>query len=359
MAWQDFLAAIAVVVNGLPQGLLALTYGFGALPTAIGFLVGSVLMLVFQQVAPISFQAESIVLAGSLGKNRLERLNIVFFTGLIMALIGGLGLLTPTIQFIGPSILNGMMAGVGIMLARVAVIMVKEDKIAGGVALLSAVLTYFLTGGDLVYTIVISVFASSLVWIIVKRQMKKKADSPAEEPEINLENEKPKRLKLVCNYNVIRSVLALVTLQIGGNIAYASVTGGIANTAVNIDQITLYSGLADSASAFFGGGPVEAIISGTAAAPHPIASGVLMMLIMAAVLFARLLPKVAKHIPSQSIAGFLLVLGAVVVFPGNISTGLAGDPVVAGVTTIVTAITDPFIGMIAGIATRVLVGFLG
>ncbi len=81
MTLKDVLAALATVVNGLPQGLLALNYGFAAFPTALGFLPGIVGVLAFNQVAPISFQAESIVLAGTLGKDKTERLNIVFYTG--------------------------------------------------------------------------------------------------------------------------------------------------------------------------------------------------------------------------------------------------------------------------------------
>ncbi|WP_352419198.1 NCS2 family permease [Proteiniborus sp.] len=354
MFFQDLLAAIAVVINGLPQGLLALSYGFGVLPTAAGFLIGSIGMLVFGQVAPISFQAESIVMAGTLGKNRNERLNIVFFTGIVMAIIGGFGLLNPTIDFIGTAILNGMMAGVGIMLAKTGIVMCKENKIAGGVAMTSAILTYFFTDNNLIYTIVISVFVSTLVHVLIKRFSQK---TVSEESSLDLSNEKFEPLKFTCNYNVIRNILALVTLQIGGNIAYASVTGSIAGAAVDVDKITLYSGLADSASAFFGGGPVEAIISGTAAAPNPVRSGVLMMTIMAVILLIKFLPKIAKYVPSQSIAGFLFVLGALVVFPNNAGAGLSDAPMVAGVTTIVTAVTDPFIGMVAGLLVRFFTGF--
>lgn len=353
MFFQDLLAAIAVVINGLPQGLLALSYGFGVLPTAAGFLIGSIGMLVFGQVAPISFQAESIVMAGTLGRNRNERLNIVFFTGIAMAIIGGLGLLNPTIDFIGTAILNGMMAGVGIMLTKTGIMMCKENKIAGGVAMASAILVYFFTDNNLIYTIVISVFVSTIAHIFMKRSSK---ETESKESPLDLSNEKFTPLKFTCNYSVIRSVLALVTLQIGGNIAYANVTGSIAGAAVDVDKITLYSGLADSASAFFGGGPVEAIISGTAAAPNPVRSGILMMAIMAVILLIKVLPKVAKYVPSQSIAGFLFVLGALVVFPGNASVGLADSPIVASVTTIVTAVTDPFVGMIAGLIVRFFTG---
>lgn len=348
MSFQDLLAALAVVINGLPQGLLALTFGFAAFPTALAFIIGPVSMLLFNQIAPISFQAESIVLAGTMGKNRSERLNIVFFTGIIMAIIGGLGLLEPTIKFIGPSILNGMMGGVGIILAKVGIEMARENKLAGGISLLSAVLTYFITD-NLVYTIVISVFVSSAIWLFANKNSEEFNKS-----DVNLEYEKFIPLKFKLNKNVIRSVLGLVTLQIGGNIAYASITGNLANKPVNIDLVTLYSGIGDAVSAFFGGGPVEAIISGTAVAPNPLISGVIMMVIMAAVLMAKLLPKIAKYVPNQSIAGFLFVLGAIVVFPTNIALGLEGTPIVGGVTAIVTSATDPFIGMLSGIFVRFL-----
>lgn len=56
----DLLAIIGVVLNGLPQGLLALAYGFASVPTALAFLVGVVGNLATQSVAPISFQAETI-----------------------------------------------------------------------------------------------------------------------------------------------------------------------------------------------------------------------------------------------------------------------------------------------------------
>ena len=148
---------------------------------------------------------------------------------------------------------------------------------------------------------------------------------------------------------LFRSVLALVTLQIGGNIAYASITGSLANSSINVDYVTLYSGVGDAVSAFFGGGPVEAIISGTAVAPNPIVAGIAMMLIMAVLLFAKLLPQLARFVANQTIAGFLLVLGAIVVFPVNIQEGLAVEPVVTGVTATITATTDPFLGMLAGV----------
>lgn len=114
----------------------------------------------------------------------------------------------------------------------------------------------------------------------------------------------------------------------------------------------------------FGGGPVESIISATGGAPHPLMSGVLMMVLMAIILFSGLLPKMGKYIPSESIAGFLFVLGAIVTVPVNAvsaltATGVPGGPIVGGITMTVTAITDPFLGMVSGIIFKVFASILG
>ena len=50
----DLMAVIGVVLNGLPQGLLALAYGFASVPTALAFFVGAIGNTVTQSVAPIS-----------------------------------------------------------------------------------------------------------------------------------------------------------------------------------------------------------------------------------------------------------------------------------------------------------------
>lgn len=347
LGFSDLAAAIAVVINGLPQGLLALSYGFAALPTALGFGVGTIGALLFGSVAPISFQAESIVLAGTMGKNRAERLTIVVICGIVMAVVGALGLLQPTIAFIGPAIENGMMAGVGIILATVAVNMLKANFLVGAVSVASAVLVY-MTTKNLVYTIVVSVVAGTIAHLIRGKSSGVQVDS-----SIEVIKRQPMVWK---SPSVIRGALAMICLQIGGNIAYAGITGNIAQKAVNVDHITLYSGLADAVSAFFGGGPVEAIISGTGAAPHPMLAGVLMMGIMTIILLTKLLPVIGKKVPSESIAGFLFVLGAIVVFPVNIGMAIQGDALVGGVTAVVTAATDPFIGLVAGVLIRFLTG---
>ena len=137
---QDILAAIGVVLNGIPQGLLALSMGFASVPTALGFGVGVIGCLLLGSVAPISFQAETIVLAGTMGKNMRERLSMVFFAGVTMAALGACGLLTAIVNFAGETVLNAMMAGVGLVLTKLALGMMKENKLVGITSVVTAVL---------------------------------------------------------------------------------------------------------------------------------------------------------------------------------------------------------------------------
>ena len=350
---QDILAAIGVVLNGIPQGLLALSMGFASVPMALGFGVGVIGCLLLGSVAPISFQAETIVLAGTMGKNMRERLSMVFFAGVTMAALGACGLLTAIVNFAGETVLNAMMAGVGLVLTKLALGMMKENKLVGITSVVTAVLVYFFLGQNLVYTIVISLVVSSAAAKLAGQDIGGGVGTAEKMGRLKLE-------KPIFNLSVLRGALALACLTVGANIAFGSITGGIAGASQNVDHLTIYSGLADAVSALFGGAPVEAIISATAGAPHPVTAGVLMMGIMAVILFCGLLPKIGKYVPSQSIAGFLLILGAVVTVPGNAAAAFAGtgagDTIVAGVTMGVTAFTDPFFGMLAGTALKLLFG---
>lgn len=353
--WKDILAALSGVLNALPQGLLALTFGFASIPTALAFMVGAFGNAATSNVAVISYQAETITLAGTMGKNMRERLSMIFFGAAILLLIGLFGILETIIDWIGPIITTGMMAGVGLMLSKVAWDMAKSDRIVGIVSMLSAFVVYFATK-DLVYTITASVILSSIVYAFTKKEGINLADRPAIKEGFHLQ-------KLIINPMVIRGSLALVCLNIGANIAFGKINGEIANTNVNIDTLTVISSLADMVSSLFGGAPVEIVISATASAPHAIWSGILMMVLMAIVLITGILPKVGKFVPSSSIAGFLFILGAIVTLPGNAATALtgegAGNGIVGGVTMAVTAITDPFLGMLSGIIVQFLMTLFG
>lgn len=351
---QDILAAIGVVLNGIPQALLAISYGFASVPTGLGFIVGAVACVALGSAIPISFQAETIVLAGNMGKNIRERLSMIFFAGIALAILGATGMLTAIVNFAGDTIISAMMAGVGIMLAKISLGMAKEDRLVGFVSMAVALVVYFFLGQNLVYTIILSLVAASVAAKVAGKDIGGGVTHLMKEKAGRLSLQKP-----VFNFSVLRGTLALGCLTIGANIAFGTITGSMtASGTANIDHLTVYSGIADSLSALFGGAPVESIISATGSAPHPVMSGVLMMVIMAAILFAGLLPKIGKYVPSQSIAGFLFVLGAVVTVPGNAAAAFggaeAGGNVIAGVTMVVTSATDPFFGMLAGIILKLL-----
>ena len=344
----DLLAVFGVVLNALPQGLLALSFGFAAVPTAMAFFIGAFGNVITGNVAPISFQAETITYAGTSGRNRSERCTMIFIGAAILAVIGACGMLTKIVDFIGTDIANGMMAGVGLILTNAAVNMLKEDHLAGGVSIAAAVLTYFLTSSSpntLVYTIVISVIASSVVSAVLNKEKK----------NIVVADDKFTRQKFTFNGNVILGALGMVSLNIGSNISFGAITASMAGAdTFNVDHLTLISSLADMGSSFFGGAPVESIISATANAPHPVWAGVAMMIVVGIILLSGLLPKIGNYVPSSSIAGFLIVLGLFKTFILDAPVALAINPAVGGTALVVTAISNPFLGMLAGIAARVL-----
>ena len=366
---QNILTALAVVVNGIPQGLLALTYGFAAFPTAIAFLVGIAGSLTFNSVATISFQAETITLAGTLGDNIRERLSLVFWGGLFLLIPSLLGLNEAIVRFIGPVIMFSMMAGVGIMLANVSIALLKSEIISGLVSLVVALIVWFIKR-DLAWTIIVSVAASSAVYILIryvpffKEKLKLTVDAPHIDVTLERFHVGNIEWKFWTNRNIILGGLSIACLNIGANISFGKITGSIAGVNTNIDHLSIYSCLADMASTFLGGGPVESIISGTATAPNPLLASVLMMGIMAVILFMKLLPVIGKFVHKSSITGFLFVLGAFVTFGTNIADALAQGGafkgpygfgpmgMIIGATVIVTARFNPFYGMIAGIIVK-------
>lgn len=361
----DLLTALAVVINGIPQGILALSFGFAALPTSLAFLVGIAGSLAFNSVATISFQAETITLAGSLGRNIKERLSLVFWGGIFLLIPSVLGMNEAIVAFIGPTIVTSMMAGVGIMLAFVAVNLYASEKFSGAVSFVSALAVWFITK-DLAKTIIVSVLASTAVYNYLRYVAKKEIDAP----EIHMENERFHFGNIEwCfwrNRAVFLGALGIACLNIGANISFGKITGSIANVNTNIDHLAIYSSLADILSTLFGGGPVEAIISGTATAPNPLRSSVLMMGIMAAILLFRLLPVIGRYVHRSSIAGFLFILGTFVTFATNIQGAIASTPafagpygfspwgMVIGATTLVSARWNPFYGLLAGLAIKLI-----
>lgn len=358
MEFADILAALAFLINGLPVALMAIGYGFASVPTGLAYIVGAAGMLISSQPVPIGFQAESVILAGEMGKDSQERINIVFYTGILMAVLGGFGILGTIVDFIGPEILYAMMAGVGVILAKAGTNMFKTRPIIAFTSLATAGIAYFLFNGNpnqIVYMVIISVGASSVLHLIMLHLGK--ADKKLS-LDVDMSIEKFIPIKFKINPNIVRSTLALCAMQVGANIAFTEVMADFAGTTAKADAVTIYSGIGDSISAAFGGGPVEAVISGTAFAPNPLSSGILFSVFFAVLLFSRSVPKLAKYMTTECVTGFLVIVGALSIFSGNALTALQISPLVAGMTIVVTATTDPFLGMVAGLLVRLGLGFI-
>ena len=352
---ENIIAALVGTLNGVSQSVMAVSFGFALVPSSLAFLVGVISCLVFQSSVPISFQADTIIMAGRMGHTRQERLTIVFIAGIAMMLIGAFGLLDDIVRFAGMRVTTAMMCGVSIILAKVAFDMAKENFKVASTSIALAVIMYMLTQ-ELVYTFAISVIGSTIVYHLPDKNKIKVAIMPMAFEKFQLQ-------KPVFNFNVLRGVLALVCMTIGGNIAFTKISGIISNTTENSDYVSIYSGLADVLSSMFGGSPIAIILSPTSATPNPILSTVLLMSFMGVLLATGLVSRISKHIPTSATAGTLFVLGIFVSLPGSLQVTFANatkaESLAGSVAMIVTAMVDPFVGLLAGIIINLLAIPLG
>lgn len=358
---QNLASLVGALADAFASALVAMYYGFLSFPTGFAYGIGAVLAAFWGLSTPISYQAESIVLVGGLGKNFRERLSIIVICGAIMTILGTLGLLGSIVNYIGENILAGMMAGVGVLLAKTGIGLIKEDKYSGIAAFVVSIISFVMTG-NLAYMIVFSLLAASLVHKFRKNN-DEGTDFKDNNENIDGDTKFSKKLSKNLTYfkpilnsgRVWKAALALSALQIGANISYGAITSEIANTGFSADKLTIMSGLADMASALFGGAPMEAVISVTATGTHPVTLGVIFMSIMAIVLFTGLIKKATKLVPVSAAAGYLFVIGTLIVVPDNLALTLGDGSSIAGIVTLViTSISDPFLGMLAGLVSRFL-----
>lgn len=385
---NDIVAALSMLADVIGEGLVAISLGWAARPTGIGFIIGFVLLLGFRSVAPVSFEVESLTIVSRIAKKQWHiMLYAVMLAGIIGAILGAMGAYSIIVEFIGPSIQFGMMTGVGIILSIVAIDLIKENRLIGIISAGSAFIIYFATLSDpsaLIYALAGSVIIS----VIVGRFRKFEPILPdASREKIRLilpwrqlgllfrgyqthEEEIPgsggqkntviKRIGRADKLLIVRAALSLLALRIGTSIAYPSIDSELAGISTTtgsgtsiFDATNIMAGISGFVSAFFGGAPLEPIITGTAAAPNPVISAAIMMAIAAVILLLGFIGRAARYIPIQAVTGFLLVLGALIIFPSNAPEAMNADPIVGGVTAVVTGATmDPFIGMIAGLLVK-------
>lgn len=368
------LAVVAVIINGVPQLLYAQARGFALKPAGFAYLIGGLGNLLTGSVTPISSQAETITVA-SVKKNLRDNVSSILLAAVLMIIIAAFGGISKISDFAGVAIISGMMSGVGLMLAGVSLDMFSQDKRTSLVSIITAIAAYavfYNSPNKVVWTIFFSVAISTADFLLLQKRrvdISATVEEGREYMQMSSEWRFWKReywkefrpIKPRINTTVILGALSLVMLNIGANISFGGITASIAGTTQNYDHLSIINSLADFPSALFGGPPIEAIISGTAGAPWPVACGIVFMLVTGVLVLTGVIDRLGKYLPSQSIAGFLLVIGFALTFAPNLSAVAASDNPMSGYIALgVTAWSkNPFLGMVVGIAVRYLGAYVG
>jgi AGZA family xanthine/uracil permease-like MFS transporter len=369
MVWSFGLAVVFVVINGATQLFYAQSLGYKLKPTGLAYFVGAIGNLVTGSVVPISGQAETITMSGLI-RNLNVRVAALLIASAVGIFLGGTGLLSRIVDFSGNVVISGMMAGVGLILASVGVQLAKQELRTGIISIAVAILVW-VSMHDVVYTIAASVLASSLDYCLLQKR-RVSLEQVAAEAGIEAESTNWKfwtreywsdfkLLKPRFNFSALLGGLGFICLNIGSNISFGNITAGIAQTTPRLNALSVINSLADVPSILFGGMPIEAIISGTAAAPWPVAAGIVMMALSGALLLTGLMTKIGSYVPSQSIAGFLLIIGFSLTLVPNFSAVAKSDSplegIVAGGVTMLTG--NAFIGMVCGVIVKLTGGLFG
>jgi len=390
------IAVVFVAINGLTMLAWAAAQGYKMKPTAFAFLVGAVGNLLTGSVTPISGQS-SILTVSHFMKNVNERVAALLLAVIVMVPLGITGSVTRIADFAGQPVLWGMMAGVGLMVMGISFDMLGQARRTGTIAFVSALATHAAfvifpatpNPHALVYVIAVSVTLATVDFAFIQKDpvtgergrrvnLLKMAQDAGYEGDME-QNENPrfwtkeywadfKIMKPKFTIKAIYFALAFICLNIGTNIAFGNITAGFTSPAgeppaiaQNMDHLTVINSLADIPSVIFGGAPVGAIISATAASPWPVMAGILMMLLCALLLLLGLMTKAVRYVPVQAIAGFLFIIGFFStfvpqlrnVFLMNGGSPSAQDTVQAATAMGITALTkNPFLGLVAGILVR-------
>lgn len=369
------LAVVFVVVNGLTQLKFAQGMGFKLKPAGLAFFISAGLSLPLSIITPLSGQSAMIALAGR-NSDEKERVFSLLLASLFMIILGVFGIISDIVTFAGPAVMFGMMAGVGIMVFQVGYDFIfdknKGNLIVGSISLVTALLTFsiFTQQGSphtLVYVVAISVVLSTIPYIIGKEYQKDDLVDNEIYDETNPRfwtKEYWSEFKLVQPLASGRSILnglSIFCLGIGVTTSFGLVNANISGVPLDVNRLTFVTGVADIVSIIFGGVPLEAIISGTSAAPWPLLGAFAVMIVLGALCLLGVVTRICKYIPTQSIAGFLIVIGLFSTFLPNITNGMnAEHAALSAITLLITVVTkSPFLGMATGIFMRSVAGAFG
>lgn len=364
------IAAVGMTADGMAEGLYAVRHRFSARAASIGYAIGAVLGWFYNVVTPITFTVESITIATRTVKTRPQILYVVALSAVPSIILGLFGLYSSFVAWLDPSAVAGVIVGVGIILARVGVEYLRGTPVVAVPAAVAGVGAFALTD-NLVVVILASMVAGTAARYVVPDRLKPAVDDEAgeeddgqeddggEEPDAGSGDREgkdadeqgmhlvPLRWREAVAPGVLIGAFSLFALRTGALVSYSRVNSDLAGQDAELDGVTVMAGLGSLASGLLGGPPIETTPAPMAATSQPVLSTVLFMGLMAVLTFAGIVGRVGRYVPLQAIAGFLLVVGVPVIMPENLPP-VADAPLPGGTALAVTALSNPFYGLLAG-----------
>lgn len=370
---ESIIAALGMCADGVAEGLYGVRHRFSARAAGIGFVIGAFLVWWYQLVTPVNFTVESITIATRSSQRRPQILYIVALSAIPSIVLGLFGWYSTFVRFLSPSVVAGVIVGVGVILTKVGIEYLSERPITTSTSILAGVIAYALSR-DLVPVIIASVVIGSVVDRFLPARLRHWNNAASEEEAATQdeattndtgqerpptreddpqEGQEPKfglipfHWRDILSRPVLLGAFSVFALRVGAVVSYATVNAELARRTPHLDGATVTAGVGSLVSALFGGPPLETTPASMAASPMPVFSTVLFMALMALICFCGLVGRLGRYLPLQAVAGFLVVLGLLVIPPNNLPQA-ATQPVAGGTALAVTALTNPFYGILAG-----------
>lgn len=362
------IAALGMTADGLAEGLYAIRHRFRARAASIGYAIGAALGWFYQVVTPVTFTVESITVASHSVKKPPQIFYVVALSAVPSIVLGLFGWYSAFVEWLEPAVVAGVIAGVGIILTRVGVGYLRERPAVAVPSVLVGLAAYAVTE-NLVLVIIVSTLAGTAARYLLPDRLQPGAaehrnqdrDADQESRAIDDEGEAgswarrswrgvrpiPLRWREMIAPTVLVGAFSVFALRTGAVVSYDRVNSDLTGENPELDGVTVMAGVASLVSGLLGGPPLETTPAPMADTQAPVFSTVLFMAVMAVVTFFGLVGKLGRYVPLQAIAGFLIVIGVPIIMPENLPT-VSEAPLAGGTALIVTALSNPFYGLIAG-----------
>jgi len=120
------IAALGMTADGLAEGLYAVRHRFSARAASLAYAIGAILGWFYQVVTPVTFTVESAVVATQSVKTTPQVFYVVVISALPSIVLGLFGWYSAFIEWLDPAVVAGVIAGVGVILTKVALGYVRD-----------------------------------------------------------------------------------------------------------------------------------------------------------------------------------------------------------------------------------------